>query len=383
MAKKKPAKLAVNANNNYVKSNFLIGAKYSATLLENKLMALSLAKASDSVLDDKTGNIVVSLTQSEIKKRLGITNRGFYTQLEQVASEMTGRTIGVNDEINHYFDYIAVVIRAKYEQGEFKITYNADLKDYIINIKNKFTNLNLDIMMQFNSVYSFRLYELLKSYAFKTDTITFGLAELKIALGIVNANLDSVKSVLNRSELPDYEKAVAKSPEKRYESYGEFNRSVLQVAVKEINETTDINVKYEPIKKGRGGKVVGITFTLESVPLPIKEELVSSTDELTFIEDLQDLFDEKLKISDLRAIAREGRYNYDYIVEKYEILKSSNTNIDNIVGWMIKALKEDYKAPISSGIKRKKEVNHQYTLFEKFQESGTDYDAIEDMLLDN
>ena len=43
-------------NTDYVKSNFLIGAKYKSSLLENKVMAISLNKIKDAE-EDKEGGL--------------------------------------------------------------------------------------------------------------------------------------------------------------------------------------------------------------------------------------------------------------------------------------------------------------------------------------
>ena len=90
------------------------------------------------------------------------------------------------------------------------------------------------------SAYSVRIYELLKSYAYQKSK-TFGLDELKRLLMV-----DGIES---------------------YNRFPDFRRKVLEIAVKEINKLTDLNVSYEAIKKGR--KVDKLKFrieTKESIP---------------------------------------------------------------------------------------------------------------------
>ena len=84
------------------------------------------------------------------------------------------------------------------------------------------------------SAFSVRIYELMKSYSFR-HTITIELDELKRLLMVEN-----VKSYVN---------------------YKDFRVKVLEKAQTEINELTDINIEFEPIKTGR--KVTSIKFIIE------------------------------------------------------------------------------------------------------------------------
>ena len=84
------------------------------------------------------------------------------------------------------------------------------------------------------SAFSVRIYELVKSYAYHKCK-TFEINELKRLLMV-----DNVKS---------------------YNNFKDFRRKVLEVAQKEINRLTDLNISYEPITKGR--KVVKIKFIIQ------------------------------------------------------------------------------------------------------------------------
>ena len=82
------------------------------------------------------------------------------------------------------------------------------------------------------SAYSIRLYELLRSYA-GLHSKTFDIDDLKAQLF---------------------------AP---YTNFKDFRRKVLEVATKEINEYTDIEITWEPIAKGR--KVVKVEFTIKKM----------------------------------------------------------------------------------------------------------------------
>ena len=64
------------------RSNKLILSRYSATLVENKIMALSFKR----VKLNKNGNPAVVFTTNELRKLTGVRGNGFYDQLKIAAA---------------------------------------------------------------------------------------------------------------------------------------------------------------------------------------------------------------------------------------------------------------------------------------------------------
>lgn len=131
--------------------------------------------------------------------------------------------------------------------GVAKIKLDEDLVPYLFDLGQKFTQYQLYNVLAMKSAFSMRLYELLKSYEFQ-KVKTFGIEELKQLL--------MVEDVKSYSRFPD------------------FRRKVLEVAQREINELTDINIEFEPITKGR--KVVKVTFRI-TTKNPIERMLAGAT----------------------------------------------------------------------------------------------------------
>ena len=372
-------------NSDYVKSNLLIGAKYKSSLLENKVMAISLNKIKDAE-EDKEGTLIVRLKASELKKLLDSKSGSFYSQLDKIGSSMTGRVIGMSDPENERFHYMSVINNAHYENGVLTLEYNKNLNGYLKNIKQNFTKLNLETMLDFKSVYSFRLYELLKSRAYyprgekrkdNAFVVTYDLPELKLDLGVINAELANVQKILNNSKKPDYEAALEASPEKVFTTWFEFRRNCIDVAVKEINEKrdrTEMEVDYKPRKSGQGGKVYGVDFYIklykraaESAESTVKE--LSEDEKLNFYDEIRDVIDCGIKSKDAKAIAEAAEFNMDTIKSKYELAKEQD--VDNIVGFMISAIKNDYTRVSVSGNKNKKNS------FTDFKQRTYDFEELE------
>ena len=77
----------------------------------------------------------------------------------------------------------------------------------------------------------------------------------------------------------------------------------------------------------------------------VEEKANKSTviDSMEVMDQIQDIIDQKIKFSEIRAIAEAADYDIDKVKAAYDLSKKAK-NIDNFVGWMISAIKNDYKA---------------------------------------
>lgn len=377
-----------SGNTVYPKSNVLISGKYKSTLLENQIMAYSLAHAAQFDLGQTDRETIKSsFSVKELKQIVGGNGGSFYTRLNATAQAMTGRSIGMSSEDGKTFDYIAVVTRATCANGVFTIEYNGAVRNLLVDLQRNYSKLNLAIQMRFKNNYAFRLYELLKQKCFhaKGDTtskenvymVRMGLAELKLELGIVNAELDSVKKVLKNKKNPDFEKALEVSPERMFDNWYDFRRSVLEKALKEINEQSDIFVEYTPIRQGTGGKVVGIDFTIQQSAIDkdaVMNMILTEDDKLDMLVDLREMTKREFTTKELRTIADAAKWEKEKIEQAYQIYMTQ-TDVKNPVGWMVKAIKEGYKeGNKKTGAKRNTKKNAKMN---NFDQREYDYDELE------
>lgn len=368
----------------YKKSNFLIGAKYKSSLLENKILAVSLTK----VRKDENGQLISTVTASELKKYMKKTNGSFYDQLYSCADNLANRQIVMEDRENNKFMILNIVQTALYDNGKFIIKYNSDLEKYLYGLQQNFTKLSLPVMMSFKSVYSFRLYELLKSKAYyprdkkKTENlfrITFSLSELKLDLGAVNSSYDRVQKIL-KSSSPDYDKAVEAAKEKTFARWGDFKDRVIDVAVKEINSLPEacMNVSYELGKSGRGGKVYEVAFIVKltnGMAEFMEPDVVivpAITADINVVEMIDNLLEnEDMRVKDIKAIAVAAENNFERVKNAYDIYRKQKAKAANFTGWMIAAIKNGYKDS-------KKYLGNS---FHDFEQNEYDFEQLEMQLL--
>lgn len=346
--KKEKTNIVELADRKYQRSTFLISAKYRSSLLENKILAISLTKVFEGEYhEDGGGNIVVQIRAAELRRLLKTNAGSFYSQLEPIANAMVGRSLGWRDPEHQRFKYISVISNAEYGDGVFTMEFNHHLRQYILNLPSHYTMFNLRMMLDFKSDPAFRLYELLKSRSYAprgtVDTgvynIEFGLAELKLELGIVNAASQKVRSVLDGEKNPDYEKAVEMATEKSYNRWCDFNNRILKKAQEQINEISDMRISYQALGSGKGGKVYKVVFRVELVGFQGKS--LSEDEKDRMIDDLADEL--SLRRRDARAICDAASYDEIAIRRALDVMEDYGSEIRDVVGFLIRAIQKGYE----------------------------------------
>lgn len=117
--------------------------------------------------------------------------------------------------------------------GKAKIRFDDDMAPYIFDLCDRRTQFDLLNVLPMQSKYSIRLYEICRSWSGIRNK-TYSLEEIRELLGVE-------KNELIR--------------------YPDFRRYVLEIAKKEINEHTDLEVNFEPITKGR--KTIAISLHIK------------------------------------------------------------------------------------------------------------------------
>ena len=347
---------------NYAKANVLIMSKYRSSLLSNKIHAINIANADRMKIDPESGALVQDLPVSYYMEKMGVTSTSIYNNLKQAAKSMTSHSIGFNDPEEKKFMYLAFVIRAECSNGRFRTYYNPYLTKYLSNLQKDFTILNLAITLSFKrSVYSQRLYEIVRKYCFfrgnekpnahKVFTTRTGIDELKLLMGTVNSENEKVKRILSDTVSPDYQKAVmaASGKDKVLDDWKSFKKRALDPAVNEINDVSDITLEYDTIRQGRGGKIVELVFKMsfkpeffeakygDDLPKELNQEEKDQIEEW-FCDHLPEL----IHIRDIRKICAAAGYDKEVLREACDYMKSYEKEITNIPGFLIDAIDHNF-----------------------------------------
>ena len=148
----------------YKKSNTLILAKGHMTLLSEKLFAIGLLNVSE----DAYGNPIAVIKGSELKRIFGISSNSLYEKIllacepgDRNKSLLDIRIIYTNPE-EKTIEASNLITDVKFKNATLTIRFNPTLKKYILGVRSDFTILNLKYLVRVKSIYSYRLYELIK-----------------------------------------------------------------------------------------------------------------------------------------------------------------------------------------------------------------------------
>ena len=389
MQKEKRDQLIVNKS--YKKSNELINAMGKGTALSQKLFAIGM----QHIHVDETNNVVATIYGTDLRKMFKSSSGSLYEHIEALCDrQIKGATIFdwnllMKDKENGKIEAHQVVTDASFKNGTLTLRYNNSLTDKIVNLQKDYTVLSLAETLSLKSVYSLRLYEMLKSAYDYQSAVTkkqgdmvfeYLLPELKLELGIINSGgSKEIKAELEKDS-PDYDRIdelAEKTGQNKYKEFKIFNRNVLLKAKEELNNKTSLVVDYEPIKSGR--KAVGIRFfvTKKDLEAPKTVQIVQANkDEI--LDELIDLMHDDFKLREIREIAEAADYDISKIKKAYEYMQNYGTDIDVPIAFIKDCIKKGY---YNTESKPKAAKNNSFNNFS--QRTDYDFEELERKLLEN
>lgn len=220
-------------NNLIVKDNALVSASYYLSLAEQRLILLGIVEARNNQSQD---NEFIIHVNSYINA-FGVDDSTAYLTIKEACKRLRGRYFTyqrlVNDNLEQVESNWVQSIAYANNSSYVKIKFTEAVMPLITNLEKHFTSYQLEQVKDLTSIYAIRLYELLISWR-QTKKVELSLVDLRLKLGI---------------------------EPNEYKAMNNFKAKVLDLAVSQINEHTDITVKYEQVKQGRS--ITGFTFTFK------------------------------------------------------------------------------------------------------------------------
>lgn len=141
------------------------------------------------------------------------------------SDKIMGLRIAFEDLDNDKFKFINVFTDMEYDNGKFIFGWNPKILPHIIEVKEKYITTDLTITSNFKSSFSWTLYDYLKAHYGYWHKPISKEAFLRLF------SVETKKTYVNNS--------------------ARFKKTVLDVAIAEINEHTEFEVWYQEEKKGR------------------------------------------------------------------------------------------------------------------------------------
>lgn len=207
MKNKKP-----DHNSIVAKSNDLVTKLAKFDLPELRLIAYCLAHYDSKKPENRTFTAKIV----DLVKIFPMDEDSAYTVIYNAMLELNNKPL-VFDKGNerHFWNWFSGFIYRR-GKGEFEFRINPDIQPYLLELKDCFSIYRLADVYQFKSAYTWKLYENLNRWK-KSGSWYVEIKVLKSYLGA----------------------------DKKYSRFNSFRERILNPAIEEINEKSDLNVGYE------------------------------------------------------------------------------------------------------------------------------------------
>lgn len=221
------------------KSNSLNEAHYFLTVAEYRILHMAFSTLAEcDVNPEFFRNVRFTIRAKDYMELYEVDRTTAYQALRDASERLFDRYFTYDELVDKnlmLYERIKSrwVTKIGYQDSQAYITFflSDDVLSMVGNLKEQYTYLNLHKLVNLTSIYAMRLYEMLMQWRRTKVVPVIELEELRLRLGIA---------------------------EKEYPAMKDFKKRVLDIAISQINEFTDIIVSYEQIKEGR--RISGFKF---------------------------------------------------------------------------------------------------------------------------
>lgn len=271
-----------------VKDNALIDASFNLSLVEQRIMLLAIVEAREAF--DLTPEIGIEVAVSDYIQEFNTESNNVYSHIKEAAKTLKRREFSYLDRYKGLEALTTAnwVNRVTYvdSNGLIVLYFSQEVISLISRLSEQFTKYHIKQVSDFKSKYSIRLYELVIKWLSAKKTEKYSIDSLRLKLGLEGTE---------------------------YSTMSNFKSNVLDKAVSEINQHTDIIIDYDQFKKGR--VITDIQFSIKPKSKPTQPKIIKQ-DEFYRMTDAQiNMFGNQLaRLPELANLAVGN--------ESYEVLAS-------------------------------------------------------------
>jgi plasmid replication initiation protein len=221
-----------------VKDNALINASYNLDLVEQRLILLAIVEARESGRGINANDPLEVHADSYINQ-FGVHRNTAYQALKDACKDLFARQFSyqekkANGNIRNVMSRWVSQIAYNDNEATVDLIFAPAVVPFITRLEEQFTKYELQQVSSLSSAYAIRLYELLIQWRSAGKTPIIELQEFRKKLGVLD---------------------------NEYLRMAHLKERVLELSIKQINEHTDICVKYEQHKRGRS--ISGFSFNFK------------------------------------------------------------------------------------------------------------------------
>lgn len=285
-----------------VKDNALINASYNLDLVEQRLILLAIVEARGSGRGINANDPLEVHAESYVNQ-FNVARQTAYQALKDACKDLFARQFSYQEinkrgKVENVLSRWVSEIRYIDDEATVKLIFAPAIVPLITRLEEQFTKYELQQISELSSAYAVRLYELLIAWRSTGQTPVIELAEFRQKIGVLDDE---------------------------YTRMGNFKDRVLNLAIAQINEHTDIKVKCEQHKKGRN--ISGFSFMFKQKKVVTTDsKSPSQTDLFSKLTDKQrHIFANKLsELPDMNKYSQGTESYAQFAVRIVEMLQDQN-----------------------------------------------------------
>jgi plasmid replication initiation protein len=230
-----------------VKDNVLINASYNLEVTEQRLILLSIIRARETG-QGITADSRLQIHASDYANRFDVTKEAAYDALKNAVNNLFERKFSYKEYTDNNKE---IVVKSRWvsqiayieDSAVLEVIFAPAVVPFITRLEKHFTSYQMKQVAQVTSKYGIRLYELLIQWREIGKTPVLEINDFRFKLGLEDTE---------------------------YKNMSDLKRRVIDPAIKQINEFTDITVTYQQQKSGR--TITGFEFKFKLKNQPPKEK---------------------------------------------------------------------------------------------------------------
>ena len=336
-------------NNLVVNSNDLVHAKYDLSLWQKRVFVYAISQLEK----ERTTFEPIRMNIRDIIKFFKASDGTLAYNAIMEAPKSLDRTIEIPYITEKgYLRYGVIRLIQRYtipadansENQYIEIEFNDALKPHLLELKEKFLKYDISNVIELQSTYSFRMYEILKSHEYQKS---------------VEFDIEYLRDVLEVHDI--------------YKAYKDFKRRIINKAQEDLTKFCDIHFTYDEKKGVKGKKIQSLLFhihkndtanrTTSKTKKGAKHKKTDKEDESSIVEtvfvpsqsiiesDKEQLIVElspivvvKFGVSLKVFMALMDQYTEGEICQAIEITQKTMAagKIDNVAGFFVEAVRGKY-----------------------------------------
>jgi plasmid replication initiation protein len=221
-----------------VSSNDLVHAKYTFSLWQKRVFVYMVSEINSF---DDVEFPIQKIYIKDLMNFFQVKNKDDYNVIQRIPEQLYAMSMKMSYRSDKgYKRWREVRILSQFTHPEDKeednayieLKFNDDLKPHLLDLKQLFSQYDIQNIIYLRSVYSFKMYEWIKSNAY---------------LGKWDVSLQDLKEMLD--------------VEHKYKNYGSFKLKVLNQAQNDLNECCDVTFTYT--EQAIGKRVERLFFTIQ------------------------------------------------------------------------------------------------------------------------